>query len=115
MSYYLVNHTSLVEGEDEIQEAHKVLAKLQSGEPARFAVKFDDEKVTRVTVSKVFDSTGLALVQASDLSSLERDLTRSSVGSEGKQLQYSYATGTDRELHDLPAAGFVDTELRCFQ
>ncbi|MBW6425478.1 hypothetical protein KX729_29105 [Rhizobium sp. XQZ8] len=51
MPYYLVTQTSLVEGEDEVRAAQKVLAKLQSEGSTEFTVKFDAENIRRVRVA----------------------------------------------------------------
>jgi hypothetical protein len=56
MPYYLVTHTSLVESEDEVKAAQKVLAKLKSDIAAEFTVKFDDENIRHVTVADTFAS-----------------------------------------------------------
>ncbi|MFN3502665.1 MAG: hypothetical protein ACK4ZJ_10410 [Allorhizobium sp.] len=50
MPYYLVTHTSLVEGDDEIEAAEKVLAKLQSERSLQFVVKSDEVTSHTVTV-----------------------------------------------------------------
>jgi hypothetical protein len=51
MPYYLVTQTSLVEGEDEVKAAEKVLARLRSDIAVEFTVKFDEENVRQVTVA----------------------------------------------------------------
>jgi hypothetical protein len=56
MPYYLVTHTSLIESEDEVKAAHKVLAKLKSDASVEFAVKFDEENMRQVTVSNTLAS-----------------------------------------------------------
>jgi hypothetical protein len=56
MPYYLVTHTSLVESEDEVKAAQKVLAKLKSDIAVEFTVKFDDENIRHVTVADTFAS-----------------------------------------------------------
>lgn len=50
MPYYLVTHTSLVEGDDELKAAEKVLAKLQSERSLQFLVKSDEVTSRTVTV-----------------------------------------------------------------
>lgn len=49
--YYLVTHTSLIEGEDEVSAAQTVLAVLRSGRPVQFFVKFDETSARPVTIS----------------------------------------------------------------
>jgi len=56
MPYYLVTQTSLVEGEDEVKAAQKVLANLQSEGSTEFTVKFDEQNIRRVRVANLFAS-----------------------------------------------------------
>lgn len=51
MPYYLVTHTSLVEGPDEVKAAEKVLAKLRSDGVVQFVVKFDEATVKTVAIA----------------------------------------------------------------
>lgn len=50
MPYYLVTHTSLVEGDDEIKAAEAVLAELHSERSVQFLVKSDEVTTQTVTV-----------------------------------------------------------------
>jgi hypothetical protein len=56
MPYYLVTQTSLVEDEDEVKAAEKVLAKLHSDGSVEFTVKFDEENIRHVTVANLIAS-----------------------------------------------------------
>lgn len=51
MPYYLVTHTSLVEGENEVRAAQMVFAKLRAENQAEFVVKFDETTVHKLTVT----------------------------------------------------------------
>ncbi|THV12434.1 hypothetical protein [Rhizobium rhizophilum] len=51
MPYYLVTHTSLIEGEDEVSAAQKVLAELRSARSVEFLVKFDEASARPVTIA----------------------------------------------------------------
>lgn len=51
MPFYLVTHISLIEGENEVQAAHAVLAKLRSDGTVQFTVKADEATVRQVTVA----------------------------------------------------------------
>ncbi|RYG95385.1 MAG: hypothetical protein EON58_14275 [Alphaproteobacteria bacterium] len=53
MPYYLVTHTSLMEGADEVEAARKVLTKLKSDGAVGFTVKYDDKKIRQLTVANV--------------------------------------------------------------
>ncbi|MBP2562385.1 hypothetical protein J2T08_006093 [Neorhizobium galegae] len=50
MPFFLVNHTSLVEADDEIAAAQRTLARLRDGDKQTFTVKFDQENVTQVVL-----------------------------------------------------------------
>jgi hypothetical protein len=50
MPFFLVNHTSLVEADDEIAAAQRTLARLRDGGKQTFTVKFDEENVTQVVL-----------------------------------------------------------------
>jgi hypothetical protein len=52
MPYFLVSHTSLVEGEDEVKAAEAVLTKLRSDDIVEFSVKFDELTVKTVAVAR---------------------------------------------------------------
>jgi hypothetical protein len=51
MPYYLVTHTSLIEGEDEVSAAQTVLTELRSARSVEFLVKFDEASARPVTVA----------------------------------------------------------------
>lgn len=51
MPYYLVTHTSLVEGENEVKAAQIVFAKLKAENQAQFVVKFDETTAHKLTVT----------------------------------------------------------------
>ncbi|CDZ56647.1 hypothetical protein [Neorhizobium galegae] len=50
MPFFLVNHTSLVEADDEIAAARRTLARLRDGGKQTFTVKFDEETVNQVVL-----------------------------------------------------------------
>lgn len=50
MPFLLVNHTSLVEADDEIAAAERTLTRLRDGGAVTFTVKFDEENVHQVVV-----------------------------------------------------------------
>ncbi|QEE43599.1 hypothetical protein FVA81_02935 (plasmid) [Rhizobium sp. WL3] len=58
MPYYLVTHTSLIEGEDEVSAAQTVLAELQSARSVEFLVKFDEASARPVTVHSASPAEG---------------------------------------------------------
>lgn len=70
MPYYLVTHTALVHGDDEIKAAEKVLAKLHSERSLQFSVKSDE--VTSQTVTVLNEGSWL-VPDANSASSLSRE------------------------------------------
>jgi len=64
MPYYLVTHTSLVEGKDEAEAAEKVAEKLKSDTEVEFTVKSDGDNVRRVKVAS--PSTAKLTLPAAD-------------------------------------------------
>lgn len=52
MPFYLVTYTGLVEAEDEVGAAGKVMEKLQSEPRMTFAVKLDENSVKHVSVTR---------------------------------------------------------------
>ncbi|WP_064682817.1 hypothetical protein [Rhizobium bangladeshense] len=50
MPFFLVNHTSLVEADDEIAAAERILKRLRDGGAQTFTVKFDEENVHQVVL-----------------------------------------------------------------
>lgn len=58
MPYYLVTHTSLVEGENEVKAAQMVLAKLKADHEVQFLVKFDEATIHTVKVATDIASIG---------------------------------------------------------
>lgn len=51
MPFFLVTQTSLVEAEDEVAAAEKALRQIMEAEKVSFAVKFDEQTITQVSVS----------------------------------------------------------------
>lgn len=51
MPYYLVTHTSLLEGENEVKAAQIVFAKLKAENQAQFVVKVDETTAHKLTVT----------------------------------------------------------------
>lgn len=71
MPYYLVTQTSLIEAEDEVKAAQKVLAKFQLNGAVEFTVKFGEENIRQVTVTNVAASEIARPITGSPRPSLE--------------------------------------------
>lgn len=52
MPFYLVTYTGLVEAEDEVEAAEKVMEKLQVEPSLTFAVKLDENSIKHVSVDR---------------------------------------------------------------
>lgn len=52
MPFYLVTHTALVEAEDEVGAAEKVMANLQTEPRMTFTVKLDENSIKHVSVTR---------------------------------------------------------------
>lgn len=76
MPYYLVTHTSLVEGENEVKAAQKVLAKLRSDSSVEFLVKFDESITRQVPVVDAVTSQAALASSQSDQSQFLEDVPK---------------------------------------
>lgn len=60
MPFYLVTYTGLVEAEDDVGAAEKVMEKLQSDPRVTFTVKLDENSVKHVSVTRRAEPAGEA-------------------------------------------------------
>lgn len=57
MPFYLVTYTGLVEAEDEVEAAGKVMEKIQTEPRLTFAVKLDENSIKHVSVTRKTEVT----------------------------------------------------------
>lgn len=77
MPFYLVSHTALTEADDEVGAAQQVLAKLQHEQQVDFTVKFDEQTVSYISVSRdAVDSIKLG-TEDRNFGCLDESITRS--------------------------------------
>lgn len=106
MPFYLVTHTVLVEAEDEVGAAEKVMADLQVKPRMTFSVKLDENSIKHVSVTRqtnVADRSPAAKPAIDETA----EVTAEIAGSDPEQEDQSVAHGTNGEARSIGAIAVV--------